>query len=91
MRSATPSWPPCAADRSLDPRGYPAFDIQPPGRRPSYLVLTYLEPMMESRLGIDMLANAPAVARALEESRDRAELAASGKPVKIEVPRPSSA
>jgi two-component system sensor histidine kinase/response regulator len=32
------------ADRSLDPRGYPGFDIQPPGRRPDYLVLTYLEP-----------------------------------------------
>jgi two-component system sensor histidine kinase/response regulator len=75
------------ADRSLDQRGYPAFDIQPPGRRPSYLVLTYLEPMMPSRLGIDMVANRPAVARALDESRDRAELAASAMPMTFEVPR----
>jgi PAS domain S-box-containing protein len=75
------------ADRSLDPQGYPAFDIQPPGRRPSYLVLTYLEPMMSSRLGVDMLANGPAVARYLEEARDRAELSASGKPLKFTVPR----
>jgi PAS domain S-box-containing protein len=76
------------ADRSLNPRGYPAFDIQPPGRRPDYLVLTYLEPMMESRLGVDMVANRPAVARALEEARDRAELSASARPLKIDGPRP---
>jgi two-component system sensor histidine kinase/response regulator len=74
-------------DRSMDPRGYPAFDIKPPGRRPSYLVLDYMEPMLEPRLGLDMLASAPAVAHALEESRDRGELAASGKPVLIEKPR----
>jgi PAS domain S-box-containing protein len=76
------------ADRSLDPRGYPAFDIQPPGRRPDYLVLTYMEPMMPSRLGVDMVANRPAVARSLEEARDRAELLASARPLKLAVPRP---
>jgi PAS domain S-box-containing protein len=75
------------ADRSLAPQGYPTFDIQPPGRRPSYLVLTYMEPMMPSRLGVDMLSNGPAVARYLEEARDRAELSASGKPLKFTVPR----
>jgi PAS domain S-box-containing protein len=76
------------ADRSLDPQGYPAFDIQPPGRRAAYLVLTYLEPMMASRLGVDMVANRPAVAHALDESRDRAELLASARPMKFAVPRP---
>jgi PAS domain S-box-containing protein len=76
------------ADRSLDPRGYPAFDIRPPGHRPSYLVLTYMEPMMASRLGVDMLANGPAVARSLDEARDRAELLASGRPLKFKAPRP---
>ena len=76
------------ADRSLDPGGYPGFDIQPPGRRPSYLVLTYLEPMMASRLGVDMVANRPAVARALDEARDRAELIASARPLTFAAPRP---
>jgi PAS domain S-box-containing protein len=76
------------ADRSLDPRGYPDFDIQPAGRRPDYLVLTYLEPMMAPRLGVDMIANRPGVAHALEEARDRAELLASARPLKIAVPRP---
>jgi len=76
------------SDRSLDPRGYPGFDIQPPGRRPSYLVLTYLEPMTAPRLGIDMMANGPSVARALEEARDRAALLASARPMKLAVPRP---
>jgi PAS domain S-box-containing protein len=76
------------ADRSLDPRGYPGFDIQPPGRRPAYLVLTYLEPMMAQRLGVDMLANSPAVARTLAEARDRADLTASARPITIKSPRP---
>ncbi|MFC5548976.1 CHASE domain-containing protein [Massilia aerilata] len=76
------------ADRSVDPLGYPGFDIRPPGRRPAYLVLTYMEPMLASRLGIDMLANGPAVARYLGEARDRAELSASARPLKLTVPRP---
>jgi PAS domain S-box-containing protein len=76
------------ADRSLDPRGYPDFDIRPPGRRPAYLVLTYLEPMMAPRLGIDMLAHSPAVAHSLGQARDRAELSASARPMTIKTPRP---
>ncbi|ALK97814.1 hypothetical protein AB595_16465 [Massilia sp. WF1] len=76
------------ADRSLDPRGYPDFDIRPPGHRPAYLVLTYLEPMMRPRLGVDMLANGPSVARALDQARDRAEPIASALPLKIAAPRP---
>jgi PAS domain S-box-containing protein len=75
------------ADRSLDPRGYPAFDIYPPGRRPSYEVLTYLEPMMAPRLGIDMVADRPVVARRTEEARDRAELIASARPMTVATPR----
>jgi PAS domain S-box-containing protein len=75
------------ADRSLDPRGYPGFDIEPPGRRPQYFVLTYLEPMLDAKFGVDMGAAGPAVARAQEEARDRGEAAASGKPVPIDTPR----
>src|SRR5690606_32246023 len=32
-------------DTSLDPHGYPDFDIKPAGARAEYHVLTYLEPM----------------------------------------------
>ncbi|MGB9109703.1 MAG: CHASE domain-containing protein, partial [Telluria sp.] len=74
-------------DRSLDPRGYPGFDIQPPGRRPDYLVLTYLEPMLASRMGVDMVANRPATARSLEKARDGAQLSAAARPMTIDVPR----
>jgi PAS domain S-box-containing protein len=75
------------ADRSLDPRGYPTFDIKPAGRRPDYEVLTYMEPLLEGRFGVDMAATGPAIAHAVQEARDRGEPAASGKPVLIERPR----
>ena len=44
------------ADTSLDPRGYPQFAIKPPGERPEYHVLIYLEPMQgnEFALGLDI-------------------------------------
>ena len=47
------------ADRSMSPQGYPDFDIKPPGRRPHYAVLTYLEPasMMGEKMGVDVVAN----------------------------------
>jgi CHASE1-domain containing sensor protein len=32
-------------DTSLDARGYPDFAIKPPGDRPEYFVLNYLEPL----------------------------------------------
>src|SRR5688572_7216390 len=32
-------------DTSLDPQGYPDFAIKPPGERPEYHVLVYVEPM----------------------------------------------
>src|SRR6266511_4250730 len=46
-------------DTSLDPRGYPKFSIIPPGDRPEYYVLTYLEPMAgnESVFGLDISTN----------------------------------
>jgi PAS domain S-box-containing protein len=75
------------ADRSLDPRGYPDFDISPPGRRSHYLVLNYMEPMLPAKMGVDMLGNGPAVARALDTARDRAELLSSARPLLIEKPR----
>ena len=35
-------------DTSVDPRGYPDFAIKPPGDRPEYVVVQYIEPMGES-------------------------------------------
>ncbi len=77
------------ADRSLNPDGYPGFTIMPPGRRGSYEVLTYVEPMrpLGEKLGIDIADN-PAVARALEHARDTGQLNASGTPVSIGKPKP---
>jgi PAS domain S-box-containing protein len=76
------------ADRSLAPGGYPDFDIKPPGRRPSYTVITYMEPPapLGARLGVDMSAGVPMVAQALAEARDRGEISASGRPIVIETP-----
>ncbi|MFC5478974.1 CHASE domain-containing protein [Massilia suwonensis] len=77
------------ADRSLDPRGYPDFSIRPPGRRPGYTVLTYIEPpeMMLDRLGMDIAAR-PAVAEALDRARDSGGISASGAPLQVERPVP---
>jgi PAS domain S-box-containing protein len=74
-------------DASVNPGGYPAFDIKPAGRRPDYTVLTYLEPMegMADKFGVDIAAN-PIVARALAQSRDTGAISASGQPVLVQGP-----
>ena len=43
-------------DTSLDPRGYPDFAIRPPGDRPEYYVVNYLDPMAgnERSFGLDI-------------------------------------
>ena len=76
-------------DRSLAPTGYPAFVITPPGRRAHQEVLVFLEPMAPffDKFGVDIAAS-PAVARALERSRDGGELYASGVPVMVAGPHP---
>ncbi|TFW19883.1 response regulator, partial [Massilia arenosa] len=75
--------------RSLDPQGYPDFTIKPPGQRPGYTVLTYIEPMapLKEKFGVDISAN-PAIARALEHSRDTGEVSASGQPIVVSRPVP---
>jgi PAS domain S-box-containing protein len=75
------------ADRSLDPAGYPGFTIKPSGRRAGYTVLTYLEPLVAEKFGVDLSAN-PAVVHALEESRDTGGISASGQPVQVSLPTP---
>jgi PAS domain S-box-containing protein len=77
------------ADRSLDPGGYPGFTMKPPGRRPGYTVLTYLEPLAEyvEKFGLDLTAT-PAGAEALARSRDTHTILSSGRPVQVSRPVP---
>ena len=66
-------------ERSIDAAGYPDFAIKPPGERPEYVVVTYVEPMPgnEAALGLD-LAGDPVRLAALERTRDSGQLTASG-------------
>jgi PAS domain S-box-containing protein len=77
------------ADRSLDPDGYPGFDIKPPGRRPAYTVLAYLEPLAPyfEKFGMDIGVE-PARAEALAQSRDTRTISATGRPVQVSKPTP---
>ena len=77
-------------DTSLDPHGYPHFDIRPAGERPEYFVLAYVEPMQgfEFAFGRDLGANLDAadprhLVVALHAARDSGELTASGVPIRI--------
>lgn len=74
------------ADRSVAPGGYPDFTIRPDVRRPSHTVLTYLEPWLPEKAGVDLSDGAPAVAQTLARARDSGRIAASGKPVVVERP-----
>ena len=80
-------------DTSLDPRGYPSFKIVPPGDRPEYYVLTYIEPMVgnESVFGLDISVNPAAakpraLAEALASARDNGQLTSSGQLLRIKGP-----
>ncbi|WP_073213498.1 CHASE domain-containing protein [Massilia sp. CF038] len=77
------------ADRSLEPQGYPEFDITPPGRRNGYTVLQYIEPMapLRSRHGLDIGAEALRGAL-LEQARDSGALSATNLPVLVASPEP---
>jgi signal transduction histidine kinase len=77
-------------DSSLDHRGYPQFAIKPPGERPEYFVLVYLEPMQgyEFAFGLDLGANPMArepekVAEAVNLHRDSGNLSASAQPLRV--------
>ena len=76
-------------DRSVAPDGYPDFDIKPPGRRPSYAVLTYAEPMSvrADKFGADLSVD-PLIERAMEASRDSGQITSSGQPMQIKLPTP---
>jgi two-component system sensor histidine kinase/response regulator len=77
------------ADTSVDPAGYPDFEIHPPGTRAAYTVLNYIEPMapLRDKLGLDIGAEAVR-ARLLDAARDTGKMSASGLPVMLTRPRP---
>ena len=62
-------------------KGYPRFEITPPGERPNYTVLTFIEPISAwaKRYGWDISARGNA--EALEVARDNGEISASGLPI----------
>jgi PAS domain S-box-containing protein len=77
-------------DTSLRREGYPQFAIKPPGERPEYYVVVYLEPMAgyEFAFGLDIAANPAAsnpqrLVTALRTARDTGKLTASGQPLRI--------
>ncbi|AVR95806.1 sensor histidine kinase [Pseudoduganella armeniaca] len=74
------------AMRDSDARleGYPDFNILPATRRPTYEILTLLEPIagFGEKYGNDITAKAH-VAAVMAHSRDTGEIASSGRPIGI--------
>ena len=77
-------------DTTVEPHGYPDFAIKPPGERPEYFVVVYIEPMLgyEFAFGRDLgaspgVTDPEAVASTLRDARDSGKLAASGMPIRI--------
>ena len=69
---------------------YSSFAIKPPGERPEYHVLVFLEPLAgnEFALGLDVAANPASsnpgdVAAALRLARDSGQLTASGRLIRV--------
>jgi signal transduction histidine kinase len=61
--------------------GYPPFRITPPGRRATYNVITYIEPIGDfaNRFGVDITGGGELPSH--RASRDTGQLAASGTPI----------
>lgn len=78
-------------DTSLRPDGYPGFAIKPPGERPEYFVMSYVEgirPGVEFAFGLDMFANPrssdlAAVKEAYWVTRDSGKPTTSGAQINI--------
>jgi diguanylate cyclase (GGDEF)-like protein/PAS domain S-box-containing protein len=66
-------------DRTVDPAGYPAFAIRPPGERAEYLPIVYSEPARgrEPTYGLDLLAEERG--ESVERARDSNEPVLSGR------------
>jgi signal transduction histidine kinase/sensor domain CHASE-containing protein len=76
-------------DTSLDSRGYPQFQIKPPGERPEYHVLSFMEPMEgnEASFGLDLMGYQKERATAVQQMRDSGRLFSSGRLVIINAPK----
>jgi len=79
-------------DTSFNPRGYPQFAIKPPGERPEYYAIVYLEPMVgyEFAFGLDLgvnpaAANPEKIAAAMRSGRDSGNLTSSAQPLRVKV------
>ena len=77
-------------DTSLTPEGYPNFAIKPPGERPEYYVLVYVEPMagFEFAFGLDTSVNpavkdSKALTASINRTRDSGKLNSPGLPIRI--------
>src|SRR6195256_72303 len=66
------------AETSLLIKGLPEFAVKPPGERPEYVVLTYLEPMGKNipAWGLDLNAD-PLRRSVIERARDTGQMASS--------------
>lgn len=71
-------------DTSLDPRGYPSFAIKPPGDRPEYHVLVYLEPMEGNAFafGLD-IRMVGASGKNMDDLRETSDVISSGRLLNI--------
>ncbi|MBM3347138.1 MAG: hypothetical protein FJY55_11680, partial [Betaproteobacteria bacterium] len=76
-------------DGSLVSRGYPQFEIKPPGDRPEYHVLSFMEPMEgnEASFGLDLLGYQKERAAAVQQMRDSGRLFSSGRLVVLNAPK----
>ena len=74
-------------DTSRDPRGFPDFVVKPPGGRPEYLVLVFIEPLKGNEAGFGLDLTAEPVRRAsIERARDSGSVTASGRVSLLSVP-----
>jgi PAS domain S-box-containing protein len=66
------------ADKSLDPGGYPGFNIHPVSQRDEHFIIVYNEPMKgnENAFGLDLAALAPH-ARAIDMGRESGQVIAT--------------
>jgi signal transduction histidine kinase len=63
--------------------GRPPFQITPPGRRPDYSIVLYIEPnpLWKQAVGIDLNAQ-PLINKTLADARDTGGIGTSGSPIK---------
>lgn len=67
-------------DTSLNPKGYPDFNIYPDGERNEYFIVKYIEPFedREKALGFDLGSESKRL-KALERARDSGKASSTGK------------